>query len=248
MIEKVEGIILNTHDYSESSKILHIITKEHGILSVMAKGCRRMKSPFRSVCDKLIYGYFYIFYKPDKISNLNNVDVIDSWRNLKTDITKISYAGFLCELAEQVMKHHENEDVYTLLKTGLNKMNAGLDPMAITNILELKYLDYLGVSPVLTGCAICGKKTNIVSLSSYSGGYVCANCRRNEKIVSVKTIKLIRMYYVVDLDSISKLDISDISKREINQFLDEYYDRYTGLYLKSKTFLQNLTNCNFSIS
>ena len=30
---------------------------------------------------------------------------------------------------------------------------------------------------------------------------------------------------------------------EINKFLDEYYDKYTGLYLKSKDFLKNIVKC-----
>ena len=38
----------------------------------------------------------------------------------------------------------------------------------------------------------------------------------------------------------SRNEISEIIKKEINTFLDEYYDRYTGLYLKSKSFLNNL--------
>jgi len=40
MIEKFEGIILNERDYSESSKILNVLTKEHGVIGVIAKGCR----------------------------------------------------------------------------------------------------------------------------------------------------------------------------------------------------------------
>ena len=108
------------------------------------------------------------------------------------------------------------------------------------NILELKYLYYLGVMPVIDKCASCGRKTGIVTLSSYRGGYVCQNCYQNEFIVSNKTIKLIRMFYYVDILKISKLDISNKSKVEINNFLDDYYDRYTGLYLKSKNFIKNL--------
>ena len=41
---------------------------------------------------------------------------------------------------------------------------------------------------------------------------------------------------------ITKMNINNLSKIEINTFIDEYYDRYTGLYLKSKTFLKNITN------
>ena len=40
--------------------------------------------------------------------------------------------------------------------------------------------------------------------------------------------------------TITKLDVSDEVTNEINQFLDDYYDRYTGLYLKSKEFIKAL--------
>ena len=36
-------------------------------------------------------------------------------------------------------------------------------------------------------------------------------------------------------------------KDEINDFLDDYYDRYTGLYLKSKKFLKTLESLWYNI-
>jgi len=48
------------------------------------------------------------------------------------------------------------------------------------------------------------------------------------------------MLYYVDIKSISKLEISDEVLKEINEFLDEYYDKYTGIYLKSKEFIKKL--------
>jgi DNA repair protein RecO (recombination protein O) len=48
------------------------------------------------------------------------------------------------------------------------------------------------------------------------------------------------MFYYVDISKISKLDISDSIKNQINYFLDEYYEDYTGLYLKSKSFLNDI--------
>ena len=55
----------------------------------------------------------------------------------------------LLELTEQVFKQNNNKDIYELLISSLTKIDEGLDPMVITNIIELKYLDYLGVSPFL---------------------------------------------------------------------------------------------------
>ena len=59
-------------------------------------------------------------------------------------------------------------------------------------------------------------------------------------MVSDKTIKMIRMYYYVDLSKITKLEVSDEVTKEINDFLDSYYERYTGLYLKSKDFMKQI--------
>lgn len=239
MIEKVEGIVLNEKAYGETSKIINIITKEYGIIGVIAKGSRTLKSEFRTTTTKLSYGYFNIIYKEGKLSTLVSVDIINPFKNIIKDIEKISYSAYLLELTEQVIKQtHQN--IFDIMISGLIKINENYDPLVILNIIELKYLDCLGVMPILDGCSVCGKTNNIVTLSSDKGGYICGNCRSNEKILSEKTIKLIRLFYYVDILKISKLEVSETSKKEINEFLDMYYDRYTGLYLKSKSFLKNL--------
>ena len=188
----------------------------------------------------MTYGVFHIHYKEDKLSTLISVDVIDNLKNIKKDITKISYASFLIELASQVIKQNSSESIYTILVSALKKINENYDPLIITNIVELKYLDYLGVMPILDGCAICGTKSNITTMAGSRGGYVCNNCYTNEKKVDEKSIKLLRMLYYVDIDKISSTNIKENIKKEINDFIDEYYELYTGLYLKTKSFLKNL--------
>lgn len=240
MIEKVEGIVLSVQDYGETSKILNVITKQYGIIGIIAKGCKNIKSSLRSCTDKLTYGYFNIYYKKDKLSTLSSVDIINNFKEIKKDIDKISYAAYLLELSGQVIKHNYRDGIYDLLINALIKINEDYDPLVVMNIVELKYLDYLGVMPVIDACCKCGRTTSICTLSSYAGGYLCNSCRTNERIVSDKTIKLLRMFYYVDISKISKIEVSKEAKYEINKFLDEYYDRYTGLYLKSKNFINNL--------
>ncbi len=238
-MKDIEGIILKEQPYSETSKLLKIITKE-GVIDLIAKGSRTLKSELRSVTTKMTYGVFHIHYKEDKLSTLISVDVIDNLKNIKKDITKISYASFLIELASQVIKQNSSESIYTILVSALKKINENYDPLIITNIVELKYLDYLGVMPILDGCAICGTKSNITTMAGSRGGYVCNNCYTNEKKVDEKSIKLLRMLYYVDIDKISSTNIKENIKKEINDFIDEYYELYTGLYLKTKSFLKNL--------
>lgn len=239
-MEEVEGIVISETEYSETSKILNVLTYNHGLIGVISKGCRSLKSPLRSVSSKLTYGKFIIYYKKNKLSTLKEVSVINPFKNIKKDIEKISYASYLLELAGNVYKQSGDEEILSLLINSLIKIEEGYDPLVIMNITELKYLNYLGVLPIIDSCAICGKKNNIVTLSSYKGGYICNNCYTNETKVTEKTIKLIRMFYYVDISKISRLEISRESKNEINMFLNDYYERYTGLYLKSKKFIMDL--------
>ena len=237
----VEGIIINVKNYGDTSKIIDILTKEYGVIGVIAKGCKSIKSNLRSVTDKLTYATFTIYFKKDKLSILSEASVINNFSNIKKDIEKISYASFLIDLTNQVYKQCEDSNLYDLLISSLIKINDNFNPLIITNILELKYLEYLGVMPNLNGCSICGSKS-VVTLSSDRGGYLCSKCHTNEPIVSDKAIKLVRMYTLVDINKIEKLDIKKDVVYEVNNFIDDYYDRYTGLYLKSKTFLKNITS------
>ncbi len=239
-IESFEGIILSETNYSESSKILNVLTNKYGIIGIMSKGCRNIKSKLRGVSRKLIYGKFNVYYKENGLSTLINIDVINSFSKTIMDLEKVSYASFILDLTYQVVKQNESEEIFELLKQTLIKIEEGLNPIVLTNIIELKLLDYLGVKPNIDSCSICGSQKQIVTLSSSSGGYICKDCYGNELLVSEKTIKMIRMYYYVDIANITKLDVSDKITKEINQFLDEYYDKYTGLYIKSKDFIKKI--------
>lgn len=240
MIERIEGIIIKDSAYSETSKLLTLITKEHGVINLLAKGAKTLKSPLRSTTTKLTHGYFNIIYKENKLSTLKEVDIIDYYKNIKKDINKISYATFILELVEQVTKQIYNEEVFNNLIYALKKIDENMNPLVITNILELKCLDYLGVMPILDCCSVCGNK-NIITISADQGGYICKNCRKDETIVDERTIKLLRMFYYVDINKIEKLEISKKISEEINYFLNAYYERYTGLYLKSKKFIEKLS-------
>lgn len=237
---KVKGIIINETNYSESSKILNILTGEYGLIGVISKGCRNLKSKLRSVSMKLTYGYFYMNYKEDGLSTLTEVDIIDELKNIKTDLTKIGYCSYLIDLASQVIKQNSNSDIFNILESSLLKINNSFDPAIITNIVELKYLSYLGVSPILDKCSLCGNTKDIVTVNSDMGGYLCKNCYKNEYITDEKTIKLLRMFEFVDILRIKELNIQDKNKKEINKFLEDYYIKYTGLYLKPKNFLSQI--------
>ena len=242
MIKELIGIIINETPYGETSKIINVLTKENGMIGIMCKGAKSMKSPLRALTMPYTYAKFYIYYKEDKLSLLKDVDLIDSFNTIKKDIMLLSYANYISELTTQVVKQEYDEELFDIYLNSLIKLDNNFDPLVITNILEIKYLDYLGISLNLDGCVSCGDTKNIVTIDGDMGGYICKKCYNSGKIVSPKVIKLLRMYYLIDIEHISDIKVDDDVKLEINYFLNRYYERYTGLYLKSKKFLDELNN------
>lgn len=244
MNKKIEGIVISTVDYKENSKIINVLTPTDGIIGILAKGCKNPKSKIATTSNVLIYGIFYLKYYKGSIPTLVEVDLIDTFKQIRKDIIKQSYALFLLELSSQVYKHEENKQIYNVLINGLTKINDGYDPQIITNIIELKLLQYLGIKPVVEKCVNCQKTTDIITISSYKGGYLCKDCVDNETIFHLKTLQLIRTFCYIDISKISKIDVSENIKKEISLFIDDYYERYSGLYLKSKSFLEKYSKLN----
>ena len=140
-IKTVEGIIISETNYSESSKILNVLTKEYGLIGIMSKGCRNVKSKLRGVSRKLLLGTFNIYYKENSLSTLIGIDVINSYSKIISDLEKVSYASLLLELVYQVEKQNSSPEVYDMLKDTLNKIEEGFSPEILTAIIELKLLE-----------------------------------------------------------------------------------------------------------
>lgn len=240
MLRKVMGIIVSVTAYGETSLILNVFTKDLGVIGVMAKGAKNIKSKLRSYVMPFTFGYFYIYYKENKLSTLKEVDIIDQFKNIHEDITLISYLNYIVSLSYECYKESKVNNIFNIMIEGLKKIDDKLDPMVISNIIEVKYLDYLGVGINLDSCSICGNNKDIITISLDDGGLICKNCLNDQTIYNIKMVKLLRMYYYVDIKNIGKLDIKDDIKNNINMFLSMYYDKYTGIYLKSKNFLNKI--------
>ena len=241
LLKEVEGFVISETAYGDSSKIINLLTRE-GLIGILCKGAKSLKSPIRSVCTKYTYGKYIIYDKKDKTSIMKEGSVILDFYNIKNDIILIGYMTYLSDLVYQVVKQNNSSLIYDNFISALKKIDEGMDPLIISNIFEIKMLDYLGVGINLNCCNNCGSTKNIVTINADLGGYICSFCYKGEYIYDAKTIKMIRMYKLVNIDTISDIKVNNNIKMEINRFLNIYYDRFTGLYLKSKKFLQELTN------
>lgn len=244
MLKTIEGVVVSETPFKENSKILNILTKE-GIIGVTSKGCKNLKSPLRIISSKLVFAEFTIYYNEDKLSTLKEGVIKNNFNYIRTEPSLVPYSVYIyiTDLVTQVVKQSSDiEKIYDLYISTINKIEDGLNPIVMMNILEMKLLDYLGASMELNSCCKCGSTKNIVTIDPDAGGYICGTCYTNEIIYDEKTRKMLRLYYLADIDSIKELKIKDYVIDNINKFISAYYDRYTGIYIHSKKFLDKTIN------
>jgi len=237
----VNGIVVSTTDYKEHSKIINILTEDMGIIGCISKGCKNLKSKLRLPSERFAYGTFQISYRENGLSVLLDGDIKNYFMNIKSDIITISYLTYICELSGSVYKESLDNNVYKLMENAILKIEEGFNPKIITNILELQFLEYIGINLNLDSCVKCGNN-KVVTLSLSKGGYVCSKHRTNEPLIDEKVMKLLRLYSYVDISKISTLDIDDKISSQISQIIDEYYEQYSGIYTKSKRMIKDLEN------
>lgn len=236
-IKTLKGIVIKTTDYSETSKIINVFTNE-GIYGMIAKGARRMKSKLLGVCSKMTYGEFSFYYKEGRLSNLIEFSPLNDFNEIHKDLIKISYASYIVELLSKVYEQNNDPLVYKLMIGALKKINAGLNPKGISLIVELQSFSFLGVDMNLENC-LCGSK-NIKSFSISEGSFICADCFKDEKEYSLKSLAVLKLFKKCNIDELENISLEEKTLREVNEIIYNYLDQYTGIYLKSRDFLNKI--------
>jgi len=178
---------------------------------------------------------YTINYKEKGLSTLIEGTTINSFKNIYINMKKAMYAFYLMDLVSQVLKENNNKEIYNLLVPALIKINDGLSPELISNIVEIKLLDYLGVSLNLEECSICGNKDDLITIDIASGGVICKDCYNDGYIMNNKALHLMQLLKKVDISKLETLEITDEEIfKEIDKFIYEYYTSFTGIYIKKK--------------
>lgn len=241
---KIKGIVVKENVYSESSKILKIFNEDLGIISVISKGCRKPKSNLKEGSSILTLANFDISYKEEGLSNLIGISDITHFKNIVLnykDIDKKVYAFSILELTEQIinqknLNRNDLKEIYNIMTSSIKKIDELFNPLYIFDIVLLKYLKYLGVLPYLDGCVICNNK-DILTISCLSGGFICKDHYNGEKLISDASLKLIKMFYLVDISKIKTLELDD-EFNDVHKFIEEYYAIHTGVYVLIKKKLE----------
>lgn len=243
MLNKWEGIVLKNRAYGESNKIVTLMTREAGKVTVMARGAKKPTSRLAGVTQNFMYG-MYIVQRTTGMGTLQQGEHLQSMRHIQTDIVATAYASYIVELIDRLVEENRPEPfAFEVLQQALNAIEEGYDPEAIALFVDWKLLPYTGVQPILHACASCGAVDGEFAFSFSQGGFLCHRCFHIDPYIirlSPKQLKLIRMFYTVSIENVGKLELKRETKQFIKKIVTTIYEEQTGLRLKSRTFIEQL--------
>jgi DNA repair protein RecO (recombination protein O) len=184
--EKAVGIVVRTHDWSETSRIAVIWTRELGKVRVLAKGGRRLKSNFEVALDLLTVCSIVLLRKSSGgLDLLTEARVEERFNGLRSNL-RAMYAGYYVAelLGDGTQDYDPHPGLYDFSLETLRKLSAGGDVTALISAYEWNWLGELGLKPVLDRCAACQTEElpdGALVFSASAGGIVCANCAVMQK-------------------------------------------------------------------
>ena len=153
--EKSLAIVLRVTEYSETSCIVNLLTREFGRIGAIAKGARRPKSPFSAAIDVLAVCEVVFINKPSALSVLTEAKLERRFRAGETDLKRL-YAGYyVIELIRTLTDEGDpTPELFDLTREMLVQLDEGIFSENEMNHrllqFELSLLDLLGQLPMLS--------------------------------------------------------------------------------------------------
>ena len=196
-IVTTRSVVLQTYPYSDTSKILRLLTLDHGPQSVMARGALRPRSRFSGVLEPFAEGSATFYLKPDRdLHTLSDFDLERERQALGRDLWRFSAASVLSELVLRLAPAERDEALFAALTGGLDALLAarpgvvrGTAAAAIWTVV-----DVLGFAPDLGGCSRCGDllESRGGRLDVREGTLACERCLPGGGSLSPAEISVLR--------------------------------------------------------
>src|SRR5688572_12870311 len=100
--EKATALVLRTTDWSETSRVATLWTREFGKVRVLAKGGRRLKSSFENALDLLTLCSIVLLRKSSGgLDLLTEARVVQRFPRLAADLAALYAAYYVAELLSE---------------------------------------------------------------------------------------------------------------------------------------------------
>jgi DNA repair protein RecO (recombination protein O) len=150
MITRTDAVVLRALDFSETSQIVSLYTRQQGRMSVIARGSRRPKSRFGSALQPMAYVQAVYYHRAGReLQTLKEASHIHRMTRLGADVDRVTAAFRMVELVRALTEPEDpNPQLFNLLLNALIHLDEAEERAG--NVLphfELRLATLLGFFP-----------------------------------------------------------------------------------------------------
>jgi DNA repair protein RecO (recombination protein O) len=174
-----EAIVLHTRDLGETDRLVTLYTRDHGKLTAVARGARRIRSRFAGALELFTWGDLVGFEREGRnLVQLDHFDIRRPFRRLREDLDRLGQGARMVEAVTRLTDERDPQPAsFGLLLRGLRALESG-PPTRVHLAFALRLLDLLGHRPQLDRCSACGRRvaTDGLAFDPGEGTVRCGSC------------------------------------------------------------------------
>jgi DNA repair protein RecO (recombination protein O) len=243
-VEKTRALLLRRHDFSETSFVVQLFTRDFGMIRALAKGAKRERSPMYGALEPLTLADVVFYYKrPPALHILSQARTEVFFRGLRSELGAFFAAHHLAALLLASMPDElQQEEVFERAVQAFQRMSDGTDPAMISLTFEAVLLRLLGHFPRTDVCVACDKaweKGEKAVFHAPSGGALHPACARDARGVTVGTgtLQVLRQFGEDRAPRPDRVRLAPRIAKEMRSLLDHTYRFLLERDLRTRKFL-----------
>jgi DNA repair protein RecO (recombination protein O) len=247
-MEKALALVVRTTDWSETSRIATLWTREFGKVRALAKGGRRLKSNFETALDLLnVCSMVFIRKSSGGLDLLTEAQVAERFPGLRTKMGAL-YAGYYVAelLSDWTQDYDPHPNLFDAALSALRDFGAdGTNiPLRVAGF-ELAMIQELGYRPILDECAACTRPIASdetgMAFAAAVGGILCRACQhghRDRLPISGAAVQMMRE--LGQTGGVGRVECPPIVRGELRRILGYYISSLMGKRPRLLPYLTSL--------
>lgn len=242
MRSREPAICLRTTDYSETSQVVHFLTRRTGVVRLLAKGTKRPKSKSGGAIDLLSEGDLLFSVKDTGVlGTLMEFSETVSHTPLRKNAARLNTSLYMLELAHEMLAEGDpHTAVFDLLHRALARLAQDDAPIpAVLAYFQWRLLRHVGLLGGLDVCVACGVSVREMSskvgvyFSSQQGGLLCDDCQAGEQeTFRLEPMTLEALATLAAAEAGQRASLPDSQAQPVNRLLAYHVAHQRGKRLK----------------
>ena len=176
------AVLLRAHAFGETSRILRFYTRDHGLLSVMARGVRTRSGKGATTLDTFASGELTAYVKAQRdLHTMKDFACTRSRGGLGASVLRFAGASAVAELVVVHTDQEPHPEVFRALEESLDSLEeVGDGQIAAACIAGAwRVVSAFGFAPEMDQCVRCGAPLGPQEMGRFdlsAGGVLCPAC------------------------------------------------------------------------